>query len=88
MPYTEEERQRCAEMGADVEKVYFMDDLVKSNEVYFAATGISNGELLKGVVFTGANTAKTHSVVMRSETGTIRFIDAIHRFAKKPSYAY
>ncbi len=88
VPYTDEERQRCAEMGADVEKIYFMDDLAKSEEVYFAATGISNGELLKGVVFTGSNTARTHSVVMRSETGTIRFIEAIHRFSKKPSYAY
>lgn len=88
VPYKEEERERCKRMGADVDKVYYMDDLVKGNEVYFAATGISNGELLKGVVYTTTNTAKTHSVVMRSETGTIRFIDAIHRFSKKPSYAY
>lgn len=88
VPYTEEEKQRCVEMGADIKKIYFMDDLVKGNEVYFAATGISDGELLKGVVYTSKNTAKTHSVVMRSETGTIRFIEAIHRFSKKPSYAF
>lgn len=88
VPYTEEEKQRCIKMGANIDKIYTMDDLVKGNEVYFAATGISDGELLRGVVYTGNNTAKTHSVVMRSETGTIRFIDAIHRLSKKPSYAY
>ncbi|QUH19131.1 class II fructose-bisphosphatase [Alkaliphilus sp. B6464] len=88
VPYTDEERQRCIKMGASIEKVYSMEDLVKGNEVYFAATGISDGELLKGVVYTGNNTAKTHSVVMRAETGTIRFVEAIHRLNKKPKYAY
>ncbi len=88
VPYTDEERERCIKMGASIEKVYSMEDLVKGNEVYFAATGISDGELLKGVVYTGNNTAKTHSVVMRAETGTIRFVEAIHRLNKKPKYAY
>lgn len=88
VPYNDEEIRRCIKMGVDIDKVYNLDDLVKGNEVYFAATGISDGELLKGVVYTGNNTAKTHSVVMRSETGTIRFIDAIHRLNKKPKYAY
>lgn len=88
VPYNENEEKRCVKMGVDINKIYYMDDLVRGNEVYFAATGISNGELLKGVVYTSKNTAKTHSVVMRSETGTIRFIEAIHRFNKKPSYAF
>lgn len=88
VPYTDEERERCIKMGVSIEKVYSMEDLVKGNEVYFAATGISDGELLKGVVYTGNNTAKTHSVVMRAETGTIRFVEAIHRLNKKPKYAY
>lgn len=88
LPQTDEEIQRCLKMGASIEKVYYIDDLVKGNEVYFAATGISDGELLKGVVYTGNNTAKTHSLVMRSETGTIRFLEAIHRLNKKPKYAY
>lgn len=88
LPQSDEERERCIKMGANIDKVYYMDDLVKGNEVYFAATGISDGELLKGVVYTGNNTAKTHSVVMRSETGTIRFVEAIHRLNKKPKYAY
>ena len=88
IPQTEEEIQRCIQMGASIDKVYYIDDLVKGNEVYFAATGISDGELLKGVVYTGNGTAKTHSVVMRSETGTIRFVEAIHKLNKKPKYAY
>lgn len=87
-PATEEEYERCKRMGADINKIYYMDDLVRGKEVYFAATGISDGELLKGVVYTGNDTAKTHSVVMRAETGTIRFVEAIHRLNKKPKYAY
>ncbi len=84
----EEEAARCIKMGIDVNKILYMEDLVRGNEVYFAATGISDGELLKGVVFIGNNSAKTHSVVMRSETGTIRFVEAIHKLNKKPKYAY
>ncbi|GAB6086206.1 class II fructose-bisphosphatase [Alkaliphilus crotonatoxidans] len=88
MPTNEEERSRCIKMGLDVNKVLYMEDLVKGNEVYFAATGISDGELLKGVVYPGKGVAKTHSVVMRSETGTIRFVEAIHKLNQKPRYAY
>jgi fructose-1,6-bisphosphatase II len=86
-PMSEEETERCKKMGAPIDKLFLMDDLVKGNEVYFAATGISDGDLLKGVTYLGHNIAKTHSVVMRSETGTIRFIDAIHKLDKKPRYA-
>lgn len=88
VPYTDEEKARCIKMGLDVDKVLYMEDLVKGNEVYFAATGISDGELLKGVVYVGKGVAKTHSVVMRSETGTIRFIEAVHKLNKKPKYAF
>ncbi len=87
VPYTEEEAERCKKMGVDTDKVLLLDDLVKGNEVLFAATGISDGDLLKGVRYFGDYTARTHSVVMRSETGTIRFIEAIHRLDKKPDYA-
>lgn len=87
-PLTDEERERCKKMGLDdVNKFLTMEDLVKGNEVVFAATGITNGELLKGVVYYENNMAKTYSVVMRAETGTIRFIEAIHRLDKKPEYA-
>lgn len=87
-PLTDEERERCKKMGLDdVNKLLTMEDLVKGREVVFAATGITNGELLKGVVYYENNMAKTYSVVMRAETGTIRFVEAIHRLDKKPEYA-
>lgn len=88
VPYNDNERNRCHRMGInDTNKVLYLDDLIRGNEAYFAATGVSDGELLKGVVYYGSGKAKTHSVIMRSETGTIRFVDAIHQLAKKPEYA-
>lgn len=87
-PMNSAERTRCSDMGLyDTDKILTMEDLAKGNEIIFAATGISNGELLKGVVYYENYMAKTYSVVMRSETGTIRFIEAIHRLDKKPEYA-
>jgi fructose-1,6-bisphosphatase II len=77
---------RAQAMGIkDVNKLLTMDDLVKGEDVIFAATGITDGDLLRGVRFL-SETAKTYSVVMRGRTGTIRFIEAIHRFDKKPNY--
>lgn len=87
-PMNDDEKVRCTEMGIyHIENILTMEDLAKGNEIIFAATGISNGELLKGVVYYENNMAKTYSVVMRAETGTIRFIEAIHRLDKKPEYA-
>lgn len=87
-PMNDEETERCLKMGIeDVNKVLTMEDLAKGNEIFFAATGISDGELLRGVVFHENNVAKTHSMVTRSETGTIRFIETIHKLDKKPEYA-
>ncbi|MBZ2174944.1 class II fructose-bisphosphatase [Schnuerera sp. xch1] len=87
-PMNDEEKERCKEMGlCDVNKLLTMEDLAKGKEIVFAATGVTNGELLKGVVYYGNNRAKTYSVVMRAETGTIRFVEAIHRMDKKPKYA-
>ena len=84
----DEEVERCKKMGIpDVNKLFTLDDLVKGNEVMFAATGVTDGELLKGVVYYENNRARTSSVVMRAETGTVRFIESIHRLDKKPSYA-
>ncbi len=85
---TEEQKQQCDRLGLDTEQVLYMDDLVKGNEAYFVATGITHGDMLKGVVYTGDDTAKTHSIVMRSETGTIRFVEATHKLRTKPDYAY
>ncbi|MGN9164419.1 class II fructose-bisphosphatase [Tissierellaceae bacterium HCP3S3_D8] len=87
MPATEEQRQRCIDMGSDIDKVYYIDDLAKGNEMAFAATGVSYGELLQGVKYMENNTATTHTLVLRMETGTIRFINSIHQLDRKPEYA-
>ena len=86
-PVDEEQKRRILEMGGDLNKVYDIDDLVKADEVVFAATGVSSGGLLNGVVYGPNNTAKTQTLVLRNESGTIRYIDAIHRLDKKPEYA-
>lgn len=86
-PMSDEEMERCKKMGVSIDKVFSLEDLAKGNEVYFAATGVSDGDLLKGVRYLSHNKCVTHSVVMRSETGTIRFIEAIHDMDKKPKYA-
>ncbi|MBZ4664144.1 MAG: glpX [Caloramator sp.] len=78
----EEEKRRCIEMGImDLNKLMYIDDIVKADDVYFAATGVSDGDLLKGVVYLSKDKVKTQSVVMRSKTGTVRFINAIHRLS-------
>lgn len=83
LPGNDEERARCNEMGiTDLKKVMTIEDVVKGEEVYFAATGVSDGDLLKGVVYYENETAKTQSVVMRAKTGTIRFINTIHNTIK------
>ena len=88
IPFEEEEEERCELMGIECAKTLLLDDLVKGNEAYYAATGISDGALLKGVTFSSGGIGRTYSVVMRSETGTIRFVEAVHDFNKKPLYAY
>lgn len=83
----EEERNRAQRMGVtNPDKIYTRDELARGN-VMFCATGVTQGTLLKGVRFQG-NGAHTHSVVMRSESGTVRFIDAHHRFDQKPNYSF
>lgn len=77
----EDELRRGREMGYDFDKVLTMDDLVASDDVFFAATGITDGELLRGVRYLG-NGATTESLVVRGRTGTIRRISAIHRMDK------
>lgn len=84
-PMSDEEVERCAALGwteSDINRLLTLDDLAKGDDIFFSATGISDGELLKGVVFYGSNWAKTHSVVMRCKTGTIRFVEASHRLDK------
>tara|TARA_Y100000780_G_scaffold219085_1_gene224690 strand:+ start:16698 stop:17657 length:960 start_codon:yes stop_codon:yes gene_type:complete len=84
-PRSEEEIERAKGMGIeDINKVFHMNDLAKGN-VMFVATGVTTGSLLKGVNFKPWG-ATTHSLVMRSESGTIRHITAEHHFDKKPRY--
>ncbi len=81
------ERERARKMGiTDEKRVYQMHELAKGN-VMFIATGITNGSYLGGVRYTGGG-AHTHSIVMRSETGTVREIKAVHRFDTKPRYGW
>ena len=77
----EDELKRGREMGYDFEKILTMDDLVSSEDVFFAATGITDGELLKGVKYFGDG-ATTDSLVVRGLTGTVRQITATHRWNK------
>jgi len=77
----EDELRRGREMGYDFEKILTMDDLVSTEDVFFAATGITEGELLHGVKYFGKG-ARTDSLVVRGLTGTVRQIVAIHRWDK------
>ena len=85
-PEDDEDKEKITKMGiADMNKLLHMDDLVKDDDVIFAATGITDGDMLKGVRFLG-KTAFTYSLVMRGKTGTVRFVEAIHRLDKKPRF--
>jgi fructose-1,6-bisphosphatase II len=80
-PRNDEERDKLTADGVDLDRIYSVNDLITSNDVSFAATGITPGELLDGVEYIGRG-ARTHSVMMRSRTGTIRYIEAYHRWQK------
>ncbi|TWM30746.1 Fructose-1,6-bisphosphatase class 2 [Bacillus paralicheniformis] len=84
LPQNEEELRRCEKMGLDTGKVLRMEDLVKGDDAIFAATGVTDGELLKGVQFKGS-VGTTHSIVMRAKSGTVRFVDGRHSLKKKPN---
>jgi hypothetical protein len=81
-PGNEEEVRRCHEMGVkDVNQVLTLDDLVRTDDVIFAATAITRGNLLNPIQYFPGG-ARTHTIVMRSKTGTVRFLDTIHRDEK------
>lgn len=85
-PRNEEEVQRAHKMGIkNMDKIFSINDLAKGDDIMFAATGVTNGSFLKGVRLT-AEGAITHSIVMRCKTGTVRYIEAHHKFARKPVY--
>lgn len=86
-PRTPEERAEAVARGVDVDHVYDTDELVGGEDVFFAATGASSGELLRGVHFF-AGGATTQSLVMRSRSGTIRWVESIHNFRRLDKIRY
>jgi fructose-1,6-bisphosphatase II len=85
-PRDEEERQHAIDAGYDLDQVLTTDDLVRSDNVFFVATGVTDGELLRGVRYRGGG-ATTHSLVMRSRSGTIRYVESEHRLRKLMTYS-
>ena len=85
-PSSEEDVERIRRTGLkEIDRVLTITDLARGNEVTFTATGVTDGDFLKGVRFFGGG-AKTHSLVLRFRSGTVRFIEAIHRFDRNPIY--
>jgi fructose-1,6-bisphosphatase II len=85
-PRDDAERRRALDAGHDLDRVLTTEDLVTSDNVFFVATGITDGELLRGVRYHGGG-AETYSLVMRSKSGTIRSIASEHKFDKLSAYA-
>jgi len=85
-PVDDVERQRALDAGHDLDRVLEIDDLVRSDNVFFCATGITDGDLLRGVRYS-SGAAFTQTLVMRSKSGTIRMIDAIHQLTKLRGYS-
>jgi len=85
-PSSDDERQKAIDAGHDLDRVLSTDELVGGDDVFFVATGITDGELLRGVRYRG-QTARTHSLVMRSRSGTIRSIESEHQLSKLRAYS-
>jgi fructose-1,6-bisphosphatase II len=85
-PRSESEREAALAGGFDVDAVLTTDDLVRGDDAFFAATGITDGELLRGVRFSPRG-AHTQSLVMRSRSGTVRLVEAHHRLDKLSGFA-
>ena len=85
-PTDDAEREKAIAAGHDLSRVLGTDDLVRGDNVFFCATGVTNGDLLKGVQY-GAGGCTTQSIVMRSKSGTVRMIDGYHRLTKLREYS-
>ncbi|MDT7727940.1 MAG: fructose,6-bisphosphatase [Actinomycetota bacterium] len=85
-PKDDAEREKALAAGHDLDRILGTDDLVQGDNVFFCATGVTDGDLLRGVHFR-AGGATTQSIVMRSKSGTVRMIDGYHRLAKLRAYA-
>ncbi|TVT57610.1 class II fructose-bisphosphatase [Amycolatopsis rhizosphaerae] len=85
-PKDDAEREKALAAGHDLDRVLTTDDLVKGDNVFFCATGVTDGDLLRGVHYR-AGGATTQSIVMRSKSGTVRLIDGYHRLTKLRAYS-
>ena len=85
-PRNDDERDAAVGAGYDLDRVLGTDDLVQGDNCFFAATGITDGELLKGVHFS-RHTASTQSLVMRSKSGTVRLVNAQHQLSKLAAFS-
>ncbi|WHT18650.1 class II fructose-bisphosphatase [Crossiella sp. CA-258035] len=85
-PKDDEERERALAAGHDLDRVLTTDDLVRGDNVFFCATGITDGDLLRGVHYRSGG-CTTQSIVMRSKSGTLRMIDGYHRLTKLREYS-
>ena len=86
-PRNESERRAALDAGVDLERVHTTTDLVGGEDVFFAATGASTGDLLRGVRFF-PNGVETQTLVMRSRSGTLRWIDSLHDFTRLNKVLY
>lgn len=83
LPEDKEQEDRCRKMGIEPNTILKLDDMVKGDDAIFAATAVTDGELMKGVQFKGGY-AETNSIVMRAKSGTVRFVQGRHSLEKKP----
>jgi fructose-1,6-bisphosphatase II len=80
-PRDDAERRAATDAGYDLDRVLLLDDLVRGDNTFFAATGVTDGDLLRGVRYQHGG-ARTHSLVMRSKSGTVRTLQATHSMEK------
>ncbi|MER6900553.1 fructose-bisphosphatase class II family protein, partial [Amycolatopsis sp. NPDC000740] len=85
-PKDDAEREKALAAGHDLDRILLNDDLVTGDNVFFCATGVTDGDLLRGVHYR-AGGATTQSIVMRSKSGTVRMIDGYHRLEKLRAYS-
>jgi fructose-1,6-bisphosphatase II len=85
-PKDDDERQKAIDRGYDLDLILHTEDLVSGDNVFFCATGVTDGDLLNGVHYYGGG-CTTQSIVMRSKSGTVRMIEAYHRLSKLNEYS-
>jgi fructose-1,6-bisphosphatase II len=85
-PRDDAEREKAVAAGHDLDRVLTTEDLVRGDDIFFCATGITDGELLRGVRYY-ADSVQTQSIVMRSKSGTIRLVDSLHQLGKLRAYS-